>query len=104
VAANESALKSLQGKASSAEADLQKLKTVSGDLSRLASSAKTNQAELERIADALNRAELDLAKLNRQVSNNTEGIKATDAFRRQVNSSINSIEASIRALQATPSL
>ncbi|TGD71626.1 hypothetical protein E4634_18070 [Mangrovimicrobium sediminis] len=104
VAANEKTVGALQAKVSGAESDLKKLNSVAGDLSRLAASAKTNQAEVERVADALNRLELDLAKLNRQVESNAEGIKSTDAFRRQVNSSINNIEASIRALQAQPSL
>jgi len=81
---------------------LKRLSSVAGDLSRLAGSAKTSQAEVERVADALNRVELDLAKLNRQVQNNTEAVKATDAFRRQVNSDLSNLEASIRALSAKP--
>ncbi len=104
VAANEKAVKSLQSKVSSAEGDLKKLASVSGDLSRLASSAKSSQAEVERVADALNKLELDLAKLDRQVESNAEGLRATDAFRRQVNTSINRLETSIRELQARPSL
>lgn len=104
VAANEKAVSSLQSKVSSAEGDLKKLSSVSGELSQLASSAKSSQAEVERVADALNRLELDIAKLNRQVESNAEGLRATDAFRRQVNSSINRLETSIRELQARPSL
>ncbi|MFV8817864.1 hypothetical protein [Haliea sp. E17] len=103
-AANEKAVKSLQSKVSGAEEDLKKLKTVSGDLSRLASSAKSSQAEVERVADAMNKLELDLAKLNRQVDSNAEGLRATDAFRRQANTSISNLEAAIRELQARPSL
>ncbi|MEP5568903.1 MAG: hypothetical protein ABJN62_13770 [Halioglobus sp.] len=102
IAANEKSLKSLQTKASSAAGDLEKLKSVSGDLSRLMTSAKSNQAEVERVADTLNRINLDLAKINRQVKSNEEGIRATDAFRRQVNGSINELEGAIRALQAAP--
>jgi peptidoglycan hydrolase CwlO-like protein len=102
IAANEKSLSSLQGKVSSAAEDLAKLKSVSGDLSRLMSSAKSNQAEVERVADTLNSINLDMAKLNRQVTGNTEAIRATDAFRRQVNASINDLEAAIRALQALP--
>lgn len=102
IAANESSLKSLQGKADSAAADLAKLKSVSGDLSRLMNSAKSNQAEVERVADTLNRINLDMAKLNRQVESNAEAVRATDAFRRQVNGSINNLEGAIRALQAAP--
>lgn len=102
IAANEKSLKSLQSKANSAAGDLEKLKSVSGDLSRLMTSAKSNQAEVERVADTLNRINLDLAKINRQVKSNEEGIRATDAFRRQVNASINELEGAIRALQAVP--
>ena len=102
IAANEKSLKALQGKADSAAADLSKLKSVSGDLSRLMNSAKSNQAEVERVADTLNRINLDMAKLNRQVDSNAEAVRATDAFRRQVNGSINDLEGAIRALQAAP--
>ena len=102
LAANEKSLKATQTKVSSAADDLAKLKNVSGDLSRLISSAKANQAEVERVADTLNRINLDLAKINRQVKSNEEGIRATDAFRRQVNGSINELEGAIRALQSAP--
>ena len=66
------------------------------------SSAKNNQAEVERVADTLNRINLDMAKLNRSVKANEEGIRATDAFRRQVNASISDLEAAIRILQNAP--
>ncbi len=102
IAANEKSLKATQTKVSSAADDLAKLKNVSGDLSRLISSAKANQAEVERVADTLNRINLDLAKINRQVKINEEGIRATDAFRRQVNGSINELEGAIRALRSAP--
>ena len=101
IAANEKTLKSLQSKVDSAAGDLAKLKNVSGDLSRLMSSAKSNQAEVERVADTLNSINLDLAKLNRQVKANEEGMRATDAFRRQVNGSINDLEAAVRVLQVS---
>ncbi|TDG12980.1 hypothetical protein E2F43_12250 [Seongchinamella unica] len=99
IAANEKALGSLKSRVDSAAGDLAKLKNVSGDLSRLMSSAKSNQAEVERVADTLNRINLDLAKLNRQVKSNEEGLRATDAFRRQVLASINDLEAAVRVLQ-----
>jgi chromosome segregation ATPase len=102
IAANEKSLKSVESKLKGAEADLSKLKNVAGDLQRLVSSAKTNQTEVERVADTLNRINLDLAKMNRQVASNEEGIRATDAFRRQVNASISDLEASVRILQAAP--
>jgi len=101
IAANEKALSSLQAKADDAAGDLAKLKNLSGDLSRLMSSAKSNQAEVERVADTLNSINLDLAKLNRQVQSNQEGIRATDAFRRQVIASINDLEAAVRVLQVS---
>ena len=101
IAANEKALKSLQSKSDSAAGDLAKLNNVSGDLSRLMSSAKSNQAEVERVADTLNSINLDLAKLSRQVKANDEGIRATDAFRRQVNASISDLEAAVRVLQVS---
>lgn len=102
IGANEKAVKSMQAHAKSAEGDLAKLKSVSGDLSRLMTSAKSNQAEVERVADSLNRINLDMAKLNRLVKSNEEGIRATDAFRRQVNASISDLEAAIRILQSAP--
>ncbi|QFU77746.1 hypothetical protein EY643_03720 [Halioglobus maricola] len=102
IAANEKAISSTSSKVNSATADLAKLKTVSGDLSRLMSSAKSNQADVERVADTLNRINLDMAKLNRQVAANEEAVRATDAFRRQVNASIAELESSIRILQAAP--
>jgi len=95
IAANEKAIKSAAG-------DLSKMKNVAGDLDRLMSSAKSNQAEVERVADTLNRINLDLAKLNRQVQSNEEGIRATDAFRRQISASIADLESAIRILQAAP--
>lgn len=102
IVANEKAVASVQAKVTEAEADLAKLKNVAGDLSRLMSSAKTNQAEVERVADTLNRINLDLAKINRRVSSNEEAVRATDAFRRQVNASIAELESAIRILQAAP--
>lgn len=86
----------------SAQSDLAKLKSVTGDLDRLMASAKTNQAEVERVADTLNRINLDLAKLSRQVKDNTQGQRSTDSFRREANTSINQLQGAVRALQAAP--
>ncbi|WP_231871179.1 hypothetical protein [Halioglobus sp. HI00S01] len=102
IAANETSISSTSSKVNSAAADLAKLKSVSGDLSRLMNSAKTNQAEVERVADTLNRINLDMAKLNRLVKANEEAVRSTDAFRRQVNASIAELESSVRILQAAP--
>ena len=79
-----------------------KLKSVGGDLARLMSSAKANQAEVERVADSLNRINLDLAKLEKRVAGNEEWVASVNAFRRQVNTSLGELQATIRALQARP--
>ena len=102
ITANEKAVAAMQSKVKSAEADLAKLNNVAGDLNRLISSARTNQAEVERVADTLNRINLDLAKMNRRVGSNEEAVRATDAFRRQVNASIAELESSVRILQSAP--
>ena len=64
---NEAQLKGLS-------ADIAKLKSVAGDLERLMASAKANQAEVERVADALNRINLDLSKLEKRVQGNEEWV------------------------------
>lgn len=91
----------LQGKVDSASGDLAKLKNVAGDLSRLMAGAKANQAEVERVADTLNRIDLDVAKLNKRVQGNDEWEASVDAFRRQVNASLAELQSSLRALQST---
>jgi chromosome segregation ATPase len=83
-------------------ADVTRLKTVAGDLERLSSSAKVNQAEVERVADALNRINLDMAKLNKRVQGNEEWVESMNAFRRQISTKLAQLEASIRALQGAP--
>ncbi|MEH6582003.1 MAG: hypothetical protein V7754_08710 [Halioglobus sp.] len=86
----------------SLKTDLAKLKTVAGDLDRLMSSAKSNQAEVERVADSLNKMKLDNSKLSKRVQSNEEWVGSVNAFRRQVNSSLTQMQASIRALEAAP--
>ena len=78
-------------------ADLTRLKTVAGDLERLSSSAKVNQAEVERVADTLNRINLDMAKLNKRVQSNEEWIGPINTFRKQVNASLVELKAAVRA-------
>lgn len=85
-----------------AAADLAELKSIGGDLARLMASAKTNQAEVERVADSLNRIELSLAKLEKRVAGNQEAVAAVDAFRRQVNTSLGELQATVRTLQNSP--
>ena len=82
--------------------DITRLKTVAGDLERLSTSAKVNQAEVERVADTLNRINLDMAKLNKRVQSNEEWVGSVNAFRRQINTSIAQLEASVRTLQSKP--
>ena len=84
----EASLTSAQGQLKSSGNDLAKLKSVAGDLERLMASAKTNQAEVERVADTLNRINLDLAKLNKRVSANEEWVGSINTFRKQVNASL----------------
>jgi len=83
-----------------ATADLAQLKSVGGDLARLMSSAKTNQAEVERVADSLNRIELSMARLEKRVAGNEEWVASVNAFRRQINASLGELQATVSALQA----
>ncbi len=75
------------------------MKGVAGDLERLMASGKRNQAEVERVADALNRFELESAKLDKRVAANEEWVQSINASRRQVNAKITQLEASVRSLQ-----
>lgn len=93
VSASQSQLKELS-------ADMARLKSVSGDLARLIDSAKANQAEVERVADNLNRINLSLAKLEKRVGGNEEWVGSVDAFRKQVNASLGALQADVRALQS----
>jgi chromosome segregation ATPase len=95
VAGVRSQLKSTSG-------DIAKLKSVAGDLSRLMSSAKANQAEVERVADTLASMKLDMARMNKQVQGNKEAVDAFNAFRRQMMGSITELEGAVRVLRATP--
>ena len=85
-----------------ATAELAKLKSVAGDMSRLMSSAKTNQAEVERVADSLNRINLSLNKLDKRVEGNEEWVSSINAFRKQVNASLAELQASVTALRTSP--
>jgi chromosome segregation ATPase len=76
-----------------------KLNSVAGDLERLMSSARSNQSELERLADTVNRINLEYAKMGKRVESNEGWIESVNAFRRQVTASITQLEASMRALQ-----
>jgi chromosome segregation ATPase len=78
------------------------LKSVAGDLDRLARSARDSQANMERLADGANKANLERAALNKRVAANEEWIEAINAFRKQVNANISRLESEIRAVQPTP--
>ena len=106
---HDKSIKGLQGTVSgvesqldSASGDITKLKSVAGDLSRLMASAKANQAEVERVADTLNRINLDLSKLEKRVQGNEEWVGSVNAFRKQVNASLSDLQARLQSLQAAP--
>ena len=102
VASVQKSLGTVQGQLKAASTDLSKLKSVAGDLSRLMSSAKANQSEVERVADDLNRINLEFAKVGKQVKDNGEWLSSINAFRSQVNSALTRMQADIRVLQTTP--
>ena len=76
------------------------LKSVADDLDRLAKTAKDSQANMERLADSVNKANLERAALNKRVASNEEWIEAINAFRKQVNANISRLETEIRAAQS----
>jgi chromosome segregation ATPase len=98
----EGSLSASQSQLKEASVDIAKLKSVAGDLARLMSSAKANQAEVERVADSLNRINLALAKLDKRVAGNEEWVGSVNAFRKQVNTSLGELQATVRAMQAAP--
>ena len=97
----QSQLKSATGDIAGLKADIADLKKIESDLERLITSAKTNQAEVERVADNLNQINLALAKLERRVVSNEEWVASINTFRKQVNTSLSQIQTAIRA-QSTP--
>jgi chromosome segregation ATPase len=102
ISATEKSMSTARAQLKKASADLAKLKSVAGDLERLMSSAKANQTEVERVADTLNRINLELSKLGKRVQGNEEWVGSINAFRRQMNASMTELQAAIRALQTTP--
>lgn len=95
-------LSAVQAQLGAAADDLAQLKGVADDLSRLMASAKANQSEVERVADTLNRIELEMTRLGKRVSTNEEWVGSVNAFRKQVNASILELRATVGALQAAP--
>lgn len=82
------------------QAELESLTKVAGDLKRLAASAQRAQTDVERLADGLNKSNLERAALRKQVESNAEWIESINAFRRQVNANIAELEADVAAMQA----
>jgi len=98
----EGSLSTTQSQMKAASTDIAELKSVAGDLARLMSSAKASQAEVERVADSLNRIDLALAKLDKRVAGNEEWVGSVNAFRKQVNASLAELQATVRAMQSPP--
>jgi len=73
---------------------------VAGDLERLAASAQRAQTDVERLADGLNKSNLERAALRKQVESNAGWIESINAFRRQVNANIAQLEADMAAMNA----
>ncbi|MDG1461446.1 MAG: hypothetical protein P8Q31_07960 [Luminiphilus sp.] len=93
-----------QGKSVNAlNADMTALKRVAGDLERLSKTAMDAQANLERLADNVNKANLDRAAMKQRVTSNEEWIESINAFRRQVNASISRLEDQLRNSEPAPS-
>ncbi|NBS30240.1 MAG: hypothetical protein EBS76_06950 [Actinobacteria bacterium] len=103
VESNTSQAKALTSNVDKLTADLASLKKVAGDLERLSKTAKEVQTNLERLADNVNKANLERAALNKRVAANEEWIESINAFRRQVNANISQLESSLRALQSSGS-
>jgi len=99
----EDSLSTTQAQLKIASTDIAELKSVAGDLARLMSSAKANQAEVERMADSLNRIELALAKLDKRVAGNEEWVGSVNAFRKQVNASLGELQSTVRSMQTSTS-
>jgi chromosome segregation ATPase len=102
ITAAEKSMAATQSQLSAVSTDVTKLKSVAGELDRLMTRAKSNQAEVERVADDLNRINLEYAKVDKRVKGNEEWLASVNAFRGQVNSALTRMQADIRALQATP--
>ena len=67
------------------------------DLTNLTASAKRNQVEVERVADGINRIDLEQAKIEKRVSENEGWIESINVSRRQVNGNLTQLENTIRS-------
>ena len=95
-------LASAESQLTKMSADAAKLKIVADDLARVVASTSLTQAEVERVADSLNRIDLAATKLDKRVAANQEAVRSIDAFRKQVNASLNQLRSTLRAIQASP--
>ncbi len=80
-------------------ADMGKLRSIAGDLERLVSTAKANQAMMEGLGDDVSRTTLEVAKLQKRVQASEEWQGSVDGFRRQVNKSLLKLRDNISQLQ-----
>ncbi len=99
IAANEQAVETTQADLGKAMTDIAQLTRVAGDMERLMTSSRNSQAEIERVADALNSINLELARYSKRVQGNEEAIRAIDAFRRSTSANIDQLRAGLRSLQ-----
>ena len=90
VANNEKQLPILQEKVS-------RFTILAKDLTNLTASAKRNQVEVERVADGINRIDLEQVKLEKRVSENEGWIESINVSRRQVNGKLTQLENAIRS-------
>lgn len=81
--------------------DIGSLKKVAGELERLATTARQSQNNVERLADSVNKANLERAALAKRVQSNEEWIESINAFRKQVNANISRLDAALRAAQSS---
>ncbi|MFT5709784.1 MAG: chromosome segregation ATPase [Halioglobus sp.] len=102
LASAEKSLGTTQSQLKAASGDIAKLKSVASDLDRLLTSSKASQAEVERVADDLNRINLEYSKIDNRVKDNEGWLGSINAFRSQVNSALTRMQADITALQAAP--
>lgn len=104
----ESNIKNLQTASASQGKDLKTMKSdlaaltkVANDLERLAATARQSQESVERLADGLNKSNLDSAALKKRVATNEEWIESINAFRKQVNANMSRLEQAIRSAQSS---
>lgn len=100
--AAEKSLASTQEQMKQAMADLSRLKNVAGDLERLMSNARANQAAVDKATATLNQMNTQLSGLAKKVDSQDQWLQSIDAFRRQVNGSLADLQATVRNLQGAP--